>query len=59
MLFDKYELNWIFERDYFFETFEPVKLMCESLCRCDATLLSADRIISFMLDNLGSSDLAK
>lgn len=41
------------------ETLEPVKLACESFCRRDATLLSADTTISFMLGNLGNSDLAK
>ena len=32
---------------------EPVKLAVEALCRRDATLLSADTTISFMMNNLG------
>ena len=53
--FDEYELNVI---SYLVETLEPVKFVCESFCRRDATLLSADRTISFMLNNLGNSDFA-
>jgi uncharacterized lipoprotein YmbA len=37
---------------------EPVKLAVEALCRRGATLLSADTTISFMINNLGNSDLA-
>jgi hypothetical protein len=44
---------------FLLETLEPVKLANESFCRREATLPSADTIISFMIDNLGSSDLAK
>ena len=40
------------------ETLETVRLACASFCRRDATLLPADRAISFMLDNF-DSDLAK
>jgi hypothetical protein len=36
-------------------TFEPVKLAVEALCRRDATLLSADTTISFMINNLGNT----
>lgn len=54
--FEEDELNVICN---LVETLEPVKLACESFCRRDATLLSADTTISFMIDNLGSSDLAK
>ena len=41
------------------EVLEPVKLACESFCRRDATLSTADATISFMINNLGSSDLAQ
>jgi hypothetical protein len=41
------------------EILEPAKLACEWFCRRDATLLSADTTISFMIDNLGSSYIAK
>ena len=37
---------------------EPVKLAVEALCRNDATLLSADTAIVFMINNLGTSALA-
>lgn len=39
-------------------TLEPVKLAAEALCRRDATLLTADTTISFMINNLGTTDLA-
>lgn len=39
-------------------TLEPVKLAVEAICQRDATLLSADTAISFMMNNLGNSDLA-
>jgi hypothetical protein len=32
-------------------TLEPIKLAVEALCRRDATLLSADTTISFMINN--------
>ena len=54
--FEEYEWNVICN---FIETLEPVKLACDSFCRRDATLLSANTAIPFMIDNLGSSDLAK
>jgi hypothetical protein len=41
------------------EKLEPVKLACETFCRRDATLLSGDTTISFMIDNLGSTYFAK
>jgi hAT family C-terminal dimerisation region len=37
---------------------EPVKLAVDALCRRDATLLSSDTTICFMMDNLGDSALA-
>jgi hypothetical protein len=49
------ELNLI---HHLVTTLEPVKLAAEALCRRDATLLSADTTISFMIYNLGNSDLA-
>jgi hypothetical protein len=39
-------------------TLEPVKLAVGAHCLRDATLLSADITISFMINNLGNSDLA-
>lgn len=39
-------------------TLAPIKLAAEALCRRDATLISADATISFMIDNLGSNELA-
>ena len=56
--------NWSFEEEELHKvhtlvmTLEPVKLGVEALCRRDATLLTADTTISFMLNNLGSSDFA-
>jgi hypothetical protein len=52
---DEEELNLI---HHLVTTLEPVKLAAEALCRRDATLLSADTTISFMIYNLGNSDLA-
>jgi hypothetical protein len=53
--FDEEELNMI---HHLVTTLEPVKSAVEALCRRDATLLSADTTISFMINNLGNSDLA-
>jgi hypothetical protein len=53
--FDEEELNMI---HHLMTTLEPVKSAVEALCRRDATLLSADTTISFMINNLGNSDLA-
>lgn len=36
----------------------PVKLAVEALCRNDATLLSADTTLLFMVNNLGDTELA-
>ena len=36
----------------------PVKLAVEALCRNDATLLSADTTLMFMVNNLGETELA-
>jgi hypothetical protein len=47
--FDKEELNMIHN---LVTLLEPVKLAVEELCCCDATLLSADTTISFMINNL-------
>jgi hypothetical protein len=49
ILFDEEELNMIHN---FVTTLEPVKLAVKALCRRDATLLSADTTISFMIINL-------
>jgi hypothetical protein len=53
--FDEEELNMIYN---LVTLLEPVKLAVEALCRREATLLSADTTISFMINNLGNSDLA-
>jgi hypothetical protein len=53
--FDEEELNMIHN---LVTTLEPVKLAVETLCRRNETLLSADTAISFMINNLGNSDLA-
>jgi hypothetical protein len=53
--FDEEELNMIHN---LVTTLDAVKLAVEALCRRDATLLSADTTISFMINNLGNSDLA-
>jgi hypothetical protein len=53
--FDEKELNMIHN---LVTTLEPVKLAVEALCRRDATLFSADTTISFMINNLGNTDLA-
>jgi hypothetical protein len=52
--FDKEELNMI---HHLVTTLEPLKLDVEAFCRREATLLSADTTISFMINNLGNSDL--
>jgi hypothetical protein len=52
--FDKDELNMIY---HLVTTLEPVKLDVEAFCRREATLLSSDTTISFMINNLGNSDL--
>lgn len=39
-------------------TLAPIKIAAEALCRRDATLISADATISFMIDNLGCNELA-
>ena len=39
-------------------TLEPIKLAAEALCRRDATLLTADTTIFFMINNLRGSDFA-
>jgi hypothetical protein len=54
ILFDQEELNMIHN---LVTLLEPVKLAVEELCRRDATLLSADTTISFMINNVGNSDL--
>jgi hypothetical protein len=54
--FDEDKLNMICN---LVEILELLKLPCESFCCRDATLLSADTTISFMINNLGSTDLAK
>jgi hypothetical protein len=53
--FDEEELNMIHN---LVTLLEAVKLAVEALCRRDATLLSADTTISFVINNLGNSDLA-
>jgi hypothetical protein len=53
--FDEVELNMIHN---LVTLLVPVKLAVEALCRREATLLSADTTISFMINNLGNSDLA-
>jgi hypothetical protein len=53
--FDEEKLNMI---HHLVTTLEPVKLAVEALCRRDATRLSADTTISFMINDLGNSDLA-
>lgn len=53
--FDEDELSMIHN---LVVTLEPVKLTVEALCRQDATLLSADTAIIFMMNNLGNSHLA-
>jgi hypothetical protein len=55
ILFVAEELNMIHNLG---TTLEPVKLAVEALCRRDAILLSADTLISFIINNLGNSDLA-
>ena len=47
--FEEYELNLICN---LIKTLEPIKLACDSFFRRDATLLSADTTLSFMIDNL-------
>jgi hypothetical protein len=54
-IFDEVELNMIHN---LVTLLVPVKLAVEALCRREATLLSADTTISFMINNLGNSDLA-
>jgi len=55
---------WIFEEEELsminnlVTTLEPVNLAVETLCRRDATLLSADTTMSFLLHNLGTNDIA-
>jgi hypothetical protein len=53
--YDEEELNMIHN---LVTTLEPEKFAVEALCRRDATLLSADTTISFMINNSGNSDLA-
>jgi ADP-dependent phosphofructokinase/glucokinase len=53
--FDEEELNMIHN---LVTLLKPVKLAVEALCRRDATLLSAETTISFMINNFGNSDLA-
>jgi hypothetical protein len=53
--FNEVELNMIHN---LVTTLEPVKLAVEAFCRRDATLLSAETTISFMINNLGNNDLA-
>jgi hypothetical protein len=39
-------------------TLKPVKLAVETMCRRDATLLSADTTIAFMMNKRGDSVLS-
>lgn len=40
-------------------TLLPIKLAVEGLCKRDATLITADATVKFMINNIGSSELAK
>jgi hypothetical protein len=53
--FDEEELKMIHN---LVTTLEPVKLAVQALCPRDATILSPDITISFMINNLGNSDSA-
>lgn len=55
IVFDELEMNAIYDLITILET---VKLAVEANCHRDATLITADTTISFMLKNSGNSDLA-
>jgi hypothetical protein len=56
ILFNEEELNMIHNLVTTPVKFEPVQFAVGALCSRDATLLSADTTISFMINNLGKSD---
>lgn len=56
IVFDEIEMNSIND---LITILEPVTLAVEAICHRDATLITASTTITFMLNNLGNSDLAK